>query len=76
MAYFMRINFENPKIKQSEIANQLIYSTSTLQRYGNEIYMLSPYRINLDTTKKRIEKLQILLLPMIYIPILTLKDLT
>ena len=29
MAGFMRIKFENPKMKQSEIANQLSYSTST-----------------------------------------------
>ena len=32
MADFMRMKYENPKLKQSEIANQLGYSTSTLQR--------------------------------------------
>ena len=37
---FMCIKFENPKMKQSEKANQLSYSTSTLQRYRNDIYML------------------------------------
>ena len=42
MADFMRIIYENPKIKQSEIANQLAYSSSTLQRYRNDINMLSP----------------------------------
>ena len=31
MADFMRVKDENPKMKQSEIANQLGYSTSTLQ---------------------------------------------
>ena len=33
MADFMRMKNKNPKMKQSEIANQLGYSTSTLQRY-------------------------------------------
>ena len=42
MADFMRMKYENPKLKQSEIANQLGYSTSTLQRYRNDINMLSP----------------------------------
>ena len=30
MADFMRMKHENPKMKQSEIANELGYSTSTL----------------------------------------------
>ena len=30
MADFMRVKNENPKMKQSKIANQLGYSTSTL----------------------------------------------
>ena len=42
MSKFMCINFGNPKMKQSEIANRLSYSTSTLQRYRNDINMLSP----------------------------------
>ena len=33
MADFMRIKYENPKMKQSELANQLGKSSSTLQRY-------------------------------------------
>ena len=33
IAKFMLINFENPRMKQSEIADQLGYSSSTLQRY-------------------------------------------
>ena len=46
MADFMRNKNSNPKLKQSEIAFRLGYSTSTLQRYRNDINMLSPYRIN------------------------------
>ena len=42
MADFMSLKNENPKLKQSGIANQLGYSTSTLQRYRNDINMLSP----------------------------------
>ena len=45
LADFMGIKYENPKLKQSEIANQLGYSTSTLQRYRNGINIVSPYRI-------------------------------
>ena len=41
MADFMRIKYEYPKMKQSEIANQLGKSSSTLQRYRNNIKMLS-----------------------------------
>ena len=40
-------------MKQSEIANQLGKSSSTLQRYRNDINMLSPYRINPNNTNKR-----------------------
>ena len=39
MADFMRIKYENPKLKQSPIANQIDLSTSTLQRYRNDIYI-------------------------------------
>ena len=52
----MRIKYENPKMKQSEIANQLGKSSSTLQRYRNDINMLSPYRINPNNTNKRTRK--------------------
>ena len=44
------------KMKQSEIANQLGHSTSTLQRYKNDINMLSPKRINPNKTNRRIKK--------------------
>ena len=56
LANFMRIKFEIPKLKQSGLANQLGYSTGTLQRYRNDINMLSPYRINPNNTNKRTKK--------------------
>ena len=59
MADFMKVKYENPKMKQSEIANQLGMSSSTVQRYRNDINMLSPYRINPNNTKKRSKKAKI-----------------
>ena len=56
MADFMRVKYENPRMKQSEIANQLGLSSSTVQRYRNDINMLSPYRISANNTKKRSKK--------------------
>ena len=56
MADFMRFKYENPKMKQSEIANQLSYSTSTLQRFSNDINMLLPYRFHPNNTNKRTKK--------------------
>ena len=56
MADFMRFKYENPKLKQSEIANQLGMFSGTIQRYRNDIYMLSPYRINPNNTNKRTKK--------------------
>ena len=41
MAKFMQKKFENPKMKQSEIADQLGHLSSTLKRYRNDINMLS-----------------------------------
>ena len=58
MADFMRVKYENPKMKQSEIANQLGMSSSTVQRYRNDINMLSPYRINPNNTRKRSKRLK------------------
>ena len=37
MADFLRVEFENPKMKQFEIVKQLGMSSSTLQRYRNDI---------------------------------------
>ena len=53
---FLNIKYQNPKMKQSEIANQLDISSSTLKRYRNDISMLSPYRINQNNGKKRTKK--------------------
>ena len=53
---FMYIKYQNPKMEQSEIANQLNLSSSTLQRYRNDINMLSPYRIQPNNTNKRTKK--------------------
>ena len=56
MAKFMKIKFDNPKMKQSEKADQLDYSSITLQRYRNDINLLSPYRIQPSITTKRTKK--------------------
>ena len=56
LAEFMQGKFKNPKLKQSEIADQLNYSSSTLQRYWNDINMLSPYRIQPNINNKRSKK--------------------
>ena len=56
---FMHIKYQNPKLNQSEIANHLNMSTSTLQRYRNDKNMLSPYRINPNNAKKRSKKAKI-----------------
>ena len=42
MGDFMRMKYENPEMKQSDIANQLGYSSSTLKCYQNVINILSP----------------------------------
>ena len=57
MADFMRMKYENPKMKQSQKANQLSYATSTLQRYRNHINMLSSYKIQPNNTKRRSKNL-------------------
>ena len=56
MADFMRVKYENPKMRQSQIAIQLGLTSSTLQRYRNYINMLSPYRINPKNTNERTKK--------------------
>ena len=59
---FMHIKYQNPKMKQSDIANHLNMSSSTIQRYRNDINMLSPYRINPNINKKRPKKLKSMIL--------------
>ena len=56
---FMYLKYQNPKLKQSELANSLNMTSSTLQRYRNDINMLLPYRINPNNTKKRSKKAKI-----------------
>ena len=58
MADFMKVKYENPKLKQSQTADQLGLSTSTLQRYRNDINMLSPYRINPKNNHKKTKKVK------------------
>ena len=58
MADFMRLKYENPRMKQSDIANQLNLSTSTLQRYRNDVNMISLYRITPNNTNKRTKKVK------------------
>ena len=56
MANLMRIKYQNRKMKQPEIANQLSYSSSTLQRYRNDKNIPSPYRNNPNNNNKRTKK--------------------
>ena len=55
----LHIKYQNPRMRQSEIANHLDMSTSTLQRYRNDIHMLSPYRNNPNNVEKRPKKAKI-----------------
>ena len=52
----MSFKCENAKIKQSQIANQISLSTSTLQRYRNDINMPSPHRNTQNNTNRRTKK--------------------
>ena len=56
---FMYIKYQNLKMKQTEISNEFNLSSSTVQRYRNDINMLSPYRINPNNVKKRSKKVKI-----------------
>ena len=56
MSVFLRLKYKNPRMKQPEIANQLGKSSSTLQRYRNDINMLSLYRNNPNNTKNGTKK--------------------
>ena len=56
---FMNIKNQNPKMTQSEISSKLNMSPSTIQRYRNDINMISPYRINPNNLKKQQKKTKI-----------------
>ena len=53
---FMYMKYQNPKLLQSELANNLNMSSSTIQRYRNDINMQSPYRISPNNVKKHTKK--------------------
>ena len=53
MAEVMRMKYETSNLKKSQKANQLAYSTSTLQRYRNNMKLLSPYRVQSNVTNER-----------------------
>ena len=53
---FLHIKYQNPKMTQSEISSQKNMSPSTIQRYRNDINMISPYRINPNNVKKTTKK--------------------
>ena len=53
---FMNPKYQNPQMKQSEIATNLKTSSSTIQRYRDDINVLSTYRINQNIGKKRTKK--------------------
>ena len=55
----MNIKYQNPRMTQSEISSQLNMSSSTIERYRNDINMLSPYRISPNNAKKRQKKAKI-----------------
>ena len=56
---FMHIKYQNPQMRQSEIANELNLSSSTVQRYRNDINRLSPYRNNPNNVKNHPKKAKI-----------------
>ena len=74
MADFMRLKYENPRKKQSEIANQLGKSASTLQRYRNEI-SFHHTEFNQITRINELKRLKILIFITFHFTNLTLKDL-
>ena len=49
----MEINSVNPKLGQDRIAKELGCSNSTLQRFRQDINMLSPHGISSNTHKRR-----------------------
>ena len=58
MADSMKVKYENPRMKQSELANQIGLSSSTLESYRIDINMLSQYRINPYINHKRTKKVK------------------
>ena len=50
---FMEEKYNNPKLTQKEICNQLGCSDRVIRRYRNDIKMDSPYRNNINNKKKK-----------------------
>ena len=74
MAKLLQNKFQNPKTKQSEIEEQLGYSSSTLQTYKNDLNVLSPCRIHPMFTNKEQIRFQTQTSITIHIVKLTSKD--
>ena len=53
IARFMESKSINPKMKRKEIAKELGYSSSILQRHRNDIKMQSPYKSNNPTSPQK-----------------------
>ena len=53
MGKYMQVKIENPQLKQSEIAKGLGCSSTFFKRYKNDINMVSPYKLQSNTTIKR-----------------------
>ena len=51
-ADFMEEKYNNPRLTQKEICNQLGFTDRTIRRYRDDIKMDSPYRINNNKKKK------------------------
>ena len=49
---FMEIKYDNPKLTQKEICNQLGFSDRVIRRYRDDIKMDSPYRSSNNKEKK------------------------
>ena len=76
MADFMRVKYENPKMKQSEIANHLGMSSSILQRHRNDTKICFDHKELIQMTQRNDQKrLKILVLTKIHTTKLMLKDL-
>ena len=53
MARFMELKSVNPRLRQDQRAKEIGCSTSTLQRYRNDINMLSPCRIPPNSNRRK-----------------------
>ena len=49
---FMEAKYDNPKLTQKEICNQLGFSDRAIRRYRDDIKMDSPYRLSNNKKKK------------------------